>query len=65
MRRSFEVGYLTEDETETFLDGLQKRNLLTHTYEEKTAEEAVELINNNYYPALKSLWTKLTEIKNK
>ncbi len=61
IRRSFEAGYISESEAEVFLDGLQKRNLLTHTYEESIAEEAVELINNSYYPVLSKLCTILNE----
>jgi len=52
VRKSFEVEYISEDDSEVFLDAISKRNLLTHTYEEKTAREAESLIRNQYYPLL-------------
>jgi len=39
----------------TWLDALEKRNLLSHTYEEKMALVAVSLIKQNYYPAIQNL----------
>jgi nucleotidyltransferase substrate binding protein (TIGR01987 family) len=55
LRRAFEAGLLSEDDTEVLLDALNKRNLLAHTYQEKTAEEAEALIKRHYWPALKHL----------
>jgi len=40
---------------EVWLDMLAKRNLLVHTYDEKKAEEAINLIRSNYYPAISML----------
>lgn len=54
IRRSFEMEYLSEDDCEAFLDALKKRNLLSHTYEESTAEEAMLLIKETYLPALEA-----------
>jgi len=54
IRRAFAVGYISESESETWLDALDKRNLLSHTYDEETAEEAVELIKDHYTPVLRS-----------
>jgi nucleotidyltransferase substrate binding protein (TIGR01987 family) len=59
IRKAHGVQYLDEAETETLLDGLEKRNLLSHTYEESTAEEAEELIRNHYAPALRKLFDTL------
>ncbi len=59
IRRSFEMEYLSEDDCETFLNALRKRNLLSHTYEEKTAEEALALIKEAYLPALQAAYKKL------
>ena len=53
--QAFVAGHLTEAEGETLLDALDKRNLLTHTYNEETAEEARTLISERYAPALTSL----------
>ena len=61
IRRSFEMEYLSEDDCETFLNALKKRNLLSHTYEEKTAEEALALIKEAYFPALQAAYKKLKE----
>ncbi len=61
IRRSFEVEYLGEDDAETLLDALKKRNLLSHIYEEETAEEAVRLIREKYFPALRKLFGTLRD----
>ncbi|MFN4194773.1 MAG: hypothetical protein ACK4HM_02955 [Thermosynechococcus sp.] len=54
MCKAFETGYLTEEDTETLLDALAKRNLLSHPYEEQTAKEAERLIKDRFRPVL---WT--------
>lgn len=59
IRRTFAVGYMDETDSELWLDALDKRNLLSHTYDEKTAEEAVELINENYAPMLRRAFDML------
>ena len=59
IRKSFEVEYVGEDDTEAFLDGLEKRNLLSHTYEEQTATEAVRLIKESYAPMLRRVFVTL------
>lgn len=63
IRRAFETGYLCEDDTETLLDALDKRNLLSHTYNESTAEQAVLRIKNDYAPVLGRLYTTLKNKK--
>jgi hypothetical protein len=55
------MEYLSEDDCETFLNALRKRNLLSRTYEEKTAEEALVLIKETYLPALQAAYKKLKE----
>lgn len=59
IRKAHGVQYLDEAETEALLDGLEKRNLLSHTYEQSTAEEAEELIKHRYAPALRKLFDRL------
>ncbi len=59
IRKSFEMEYVSEDDTEIFLDALGKRNLLSHTYNEKTALEAEHLINDQYYPLLRRIYNTL------
>ena len=61
IRRAFEAGHLSEEDTETALNALDKRNLLSHTYDEETAEEAVSLIREQYAPMLCRLRDKLLE----
>ncbi len=65
IRQAFVSEYLSEDDTETALDALEKRNLLTHTYEEATMLEALGLIENQFQPMLtrllKTLKKKSTE----
>ena len=58
-RKAFEVEYLDETDAETLLDGLEKRNLLTHTYDEATAREAEDLIKNHYAPVLRRIYQLL------
>lgn len=45
----------------TWIDALEKRNLMAHTYDEKRAIEAENLIRNNYYKVIKELYYKLGE----
>jgi nucleotidyltransferase substrate binding protein (TIGR01987 family) len=54
IRKSFSAGYLNEETTELLLEALDKRNILSHTYDESTAEEAVELITQLFAPALQT-----------
>ncbi|MCZ7584631.1 MAG: nucleotidyltransferase substrate binding protein [Deltaproteobacteria bacterium] len=54
-RRAFEASYIDEATAETALDALDKRNLLTHTYNEETAEEATDLITEQYAPMLREI----------
>jgi len=55
IRQGFEAGYLDEDDCETFLDAVARRNLLTHTYRDETAREAVASIKTRYHPMLRRL----------
>lgn len=59
IRRAFEAGYLTEEETETLLEALIKRNVLSHAYDEKTAEEAERLIKDLFMPLFRALCDRL------
>ena len=60
IRRSFAAGYLGEDDCETLIDALKKRNLLSHTYRQELALEAEALIKDHYHPALLRLHQFLT-----
>ena len=59
IRKSFEVDYIDEDDCETLLDALDKRNLLSHTYRSEVAREAEALIKDRYYPVLLRLYRAL------
>lgn len=59
IRKSFEVDYLDENDCETFLDALDKRNLLSHTYQEEVALQAEALIKEHYHPMLQRLHSTL------
>ena len=61
IRQGFEAGYLDEDDCETFLDAVGRRNLLTHTYRDETAREAETLIKKRYHPMLRRLYRALEE----
>lgn len=47
------------DDGDLWMDMLEKRNLMSHTYDETNAELAYGLIVNSYYGALKQLYLKL------
>ena len=59
LRRAFEVGYLDEAAAESAPDASDKRNLLSHTYDEETAQEAVNLVKSRYAPMLQALVARL------
>jgi nucleotidyltransferase substrate binding protein (TIGR01987 family) len=61
VRQSFSAGYISEAAAEALLDALLKRNLLSHTYDEETAELAVAMIKQSFAPALRSLYDSLNE----
>ena len=52
IRTSFEADYVEEDDCETLLDALDKRNLLSHTYRSDAARDAQALIKERYHPVL-------------
>ena len=59
IRQGFESGYLDDDDCETLLDAVGRRNLLTHTYRDETAREAEALIKRRYHPMLRRLYQAL------
>lgn len=60
-RDTIKEGFKYEvlDNGETWLDMLQKRNLMSHTYDETNAELAYSLIVNDYFAELYNLYFKL------
>jgi len=56
IRRSFSIGYLTEEDAETWLESLEKSNLLGHTYNEEAAKEALAFIQYRFVPILSRIY---------
>lgn len=53
IKQAFHHQVITDGDT--WMDMLEKRNELTHTYNEATAEKALQLIRNKYFTALKQV----------
>jgi nucleotidyltransferase substrate binding protein (TIGR01987 family) len=45
----------------TWIEMLEKRNELSHTYNEEVANNAAEIIKNKYYPAIRQVYQYLKE----
>ncbi|MDX9964555.1 HI0074 family nucleotidyltransferase substrate-binding subunit [Desulfobacter postgatei] len=63
IRTSFEQKYISEDDTEIFLEAMEKGNLLSHTYQEENAVEAEHLIRTCYFPLLRRIYQTLEQKK--
>jgi len=61
IRKSFEFGYIDEEDCEILIQFLKKRNILSHAYRKNVALEAETLIKEHYYPVLLRLHTVLSE----
>lgn len=59
IQTAFQVQLITDGHT--WIDALNKRNLMAHTYDENVAKEAEQLIKEKYYPAIIELLKKLEE----
>ncbi|MBF0212682.1 MAG: nucleotidyltransferase substrate binding protein [Magnetococcales bacterium] len=53
IKEAFSVGIL--DDAQVWLEILQHRNLLSHTYDSKTFEEALTKVSERYFPAFDHL----------
>lgn len=64
-RNTIQIAFQTQLITDghVWIDALQKRNLMAHTYDEEVAKEAEKLIKQKYYPAIKELLHKLEDEK--
>jgi nucleotidyltransferase substrate binding protein (TIGR01987 family) len=59
IQTAFQIQLITEGHV--WIDALNKRNLMAHTYNEEVANEAEQLIINKYFPAIINLLNKLEE----
>ncbi|MVX64126.1 nucleotidyltransferase [Clostridium chromiireducens] len=60
-RQTIQTAFQTQLVTDghTWIDALEKRNLMAHTYDEGVAKEAEQLIKQKYYGIIKELLNKL------
>ena len=58
---AFQIQLITDGHI--WIDALEKRNLMAHTYDEKVVKEAEQLVKQKYYPVIKELLYKLEEQK--
>lgn len=60
-RSTIQTAFQTQLVTDghTWIDALEKRNLMAHTYDESVAKQAEDLIKHQYYPIIKDLLIKL------
>jgi len=49
------------DDGDLWIEMLEKRNYMVHTYSEESAELAYKLIKDKFYPALEQVYKKLGE----
>ena len=63
-RKAIQLAFQIEliSDGHTWIDALQKRNLMAHTYNENIAKEAEGLIRDKYYKMIRDLNSKLGEL---
>jgi nucleotidyltransferase substrate binding protein (TIGR01987 family) len=54
LKQAFQSGYIKDGAA--WIDALDKRNLMSHTYDEYQAAEAIDLIKNKYFIILQNLY---------
>ena len=57
IKTAFQVQLISDGHT--WIDALEKRNLMAHTYDENKADEAATLIREDYYKIINELYFKL------
>ena len=57
IRQAFQDEIITN--AEDWMDALKRRNLTSHTYDEKILKETVNYILNEFYPIVRDLYQKL------
>jgi len=61
IKTAFQVELIKDGHT--WIDALEKRKLMAHTYDEQIAKEVELLIREKYYKVIKDLCLKLGELK--
>ena len=59
IKQAFQTGYISDGAG--WLDILDKRNLMSHTYDEETSQEVVELIKDKYFALIQELHKTLND----
>lgn len=62
IKKSYQIELI--EDGETWLNALSVRNATTHTYNETLAKEMVQIIINQYIPAMQQLSTALEDKQN-
>lgn len=64
-REAIKEGFNTQivEDGHSWLHMLEKRNELSHTYNESVAKNAVDIIKNRYYPAIRQVYHYFKERK--
>ena len=62
LKKAFEVELICEGHS--WMELLQDRNLMAHTYDEETAAKVEKLVREKYYPLLKQLYDTLKQKQN-
>jgi nucleotidyltransferase substrate binding protein (TIGR01987 family) len=60
VREAFKVGLIVNGQL--WMDMIKSRNLTSHTYDESTIEEILEIINNKYYDEFKDFKLKMEKL---
>ena len=63
-RQTIQLAFQSEliADGHVWIDALEKRNLMAHTYDENKTQEAEKLIRDNYYSMLKALQDELEKL---
>lgn len=59
IQTAFQTGLIIDGHS--WIDALEKRNLMAHTYNEEYAKEAEKLIVQKYYPVIQDLYKSFKE----
>jgi len=60
IKTAFQIQLITDGHT--WIDALEKRNLMSHTYDETRAKEAEDLIKGKYYQVIQEFCAKMGEL---